>query len=119
MIPVSGLRWHTRVLLVSSLATLAAVLAGWAIFTLCAARLITSMYRGESWSVLNNLIRDRAHTPLEYYFESARVRRVRIDTRRHRSRGAATQYPRHVVRRSMPVYTAPRLLFHSEPSGRS
>ena len=78
MIPVNGLRWHTRVLLVSSLATLAAVLAGWVIFTVCAARLITSMYRGESWSVLNDLIRDRAHTPLEYYFESGRVQFSRL-----------------------------------------
>src|SRR6516165_1416599 len=78
MILVNGLRWHTRVLLVSSLATLAAVLAGWVIFTVCAARLITSMYRGESWSVLNDLIRDRAHTPLEYYFESGRVQFSRL-----------------------------------------
>lgn len=39
------LRRHTRVLLVSSLVTLAAVLAGWVIFTPCAARLVTSMYR--------------------------------------------------------------------------
>jgi predicted DCC family thiol-disulfide oxidoreductase YuxK len=78
MIPASGLRWHTRVLLVSSLVTIAVVLAGWVVFTLCAARLVTSMYRGESWSVLNNLIRDRAHTPLEYYFESARVQFSRL-----------------------------------------
>ena len=73
MIRMSDLRWRTRVLLVSSLVTLAAVLAGWVIFTLCAARLVTSTYRGDSWAVLNNLIRDRAHTPLEYYFESGRV----------------------------------------------
>jgi predicted DCC family thiol-disulfide oxidoreductase YuxK len=66
------------VLLVSSLVTLAVVLAGWVVFTLCAARLVTSMYRGESWSVLNHLIRDRAHTPLEYYFESARVQFSRL-----------------------------------------
>src|SRR5262249_58557346 len=79
MLPVSGLRWRTRVLLVSSLVTLAAVLAGWVIFTLCAARLVTSTYRGDSWAVLNNLIRDRAHTPLEYYFESGRVQFSRQD----------------------------------------
>src|SRR5215468_2733325 len=78
MLLVSGLRWRTRVLLVSSLVTLAVVLAGWVVFTLCAARLVTSMYRGESWSVLNHLIRDRAHTPLEYYFESARVQFSRL-----------------------------------------
>src|SRR5262249_42748372 len=62
----------------SSLLTLAVVLAGWVVFTLCAARLVTSMYRGESWSVLNHLIRDRAHTPLEYYLESARVQFSRL-----------------------------------------
>src|SRR5262245_14953821 len=78
MLAVSGLRWRTRVLLVSSLVTLAVVLAGWVIFTLCATRLITSIYRGESWAVLNNLIRDRAHTPLEYYFESGRVQFSRL-----------------------------------------
>jgi predicted DCC family thiol-disulfide oxidoreductase YuxK len=78
MLPVNGLRWRTRVLLVSSLVTLAVVLAGWVVFTLCAARLVTSMYRGESWSMLNHLIRDRAHTPLEYYFESARVQFSRL-----------------------------------------
>jgi predicted DCC family thiol-disulfide oxidoreductase YuxK len=66
------------VLLVSSVVTLAVVLAGWAIFTLCATRLITSMYRGESWPVLNHLIRDRAHTPLEYYFASGRVQFSRL-----------------------------------------
>src|SRR5262249_24368402 len=75
---MGGLGWRTRVLLVSSLVTLAAVLAGWVIFTLCAARLIESIYRGESWAVLNNLIRDRAHTPLEYYFESGRVQFSRL-----------------------------------------
>src|SRR5262249_43840391 len=78
MIRMSGLRWRTRVLLVSSLVTLAAVLAGWVIFTLCAARLITSIYRGESGAVLTNLISDRAHTPLEYYFESGRVQFSRL-----------------------------------------
>jgi len=67
-----------RVLLVSSLVTLAVVLAGWVVFTLCAPHLITSMYRGESWSVLNHLIRDRAHTPLEYYFASGRVQFSRL-----------------------------------------
>jgi len=78
MLPVSGLRWRTRVFLVSSLVTLAVVLAGWLVFTLCASRLITLMYRCESWSVLNHLIRDRAHTPLEYYFASGRVQFSRL-----------------------------------------
>src|SRR5262249_7541751 len=78
MIPASRLRRNTRVLLVSSIVTIVVVLAGWVVFTLCAARLVTSMYRSESWSVLNNLIRDRAHTPLDYYFESARVQFSRL-----------------------------------------
>jgi predicted DCC family thiol-disulfide oxidoreductase YuxK len=67
-----------RVLLVSSLVTLTAVLAGWLVFTFICGPLVTSMYRGESLPVLNRLIRDRAHTPLEYYLESSRVQFSRL-----------------------------------------
>src|SRR5262249_56839455 len=67
-----------RVLLVSSLVTLTAVLAGWLVVTFISGPLITSMYLGESLPVLNRLIRDRAHTPLEHYLASSRVQFSRL-----------------------------------------
>jgi hypothetical protein len=67
-----------RVLLVSSLVTLTAVLGGWLVFTFISGPLVTSMYRGESLPGLNRLIRDHTHTPLESYLASSRVQFSRL-----------------------------------------
>jgi predicted DCC family thiol-disulfide oxidoreductase YuxK len=67
-----------RVLLVSSLVTLTLVLAGWLLFSLISGPLVTAMYQGKSLPVLNRLIRDRTHTPLEYYLVSSRVQFSRL-----------------------------------------
>ncbi len=78
ILPAGDPRRCARVLVVSSLVTLAAVLAGWLLFTLISGPLVTSMYQGQSLPVLNRLIRDRAHTPLEYYLASSRVQFSRL-----------------------------------------
>jgi predicted DCC family thiol-disulfide oxidoreductase YuxK len=77
-LPAGDSRRCARVLLVSSLVTLGAVLVGWFLFTLISGPLVTSMYRGESLPVLNHLIRDHTHTPLEYYLASSRVQFSRL-----------------------------------------
>jgi predicted DCC family thiol-disulfide oxidoreductase YuxK len=78
MLPAGDPRRRTWVLIVSSLVTLAAVLGGWILFTLISGPLVTSMYHGESLPMLNRLIRDREHTPLEYYVASSRVQFSRL-----------------------------------------